>query len=170
MPLVRDRLSVTELVLPVSIWSSLSDEKETAETPVADEWLRPHRIDLVDVCEASIIDPSRLGLRYFVTSRTPDEEHFFFVLDDLAGARCAALGTMLLGNEAVSVLMQPAGSVFQLFPLLTRPKSPHRLPLGTLRVATIHVAARALASLAGRGTACPEALLLSEGARPVARR
>jgi len=147
MPLVRDRLSISELALPVSIWSSISDEQEVAGTPLVDEWLHPHRIDVLETCELRKVDPSRLGARYFVTSRSSDEEHFHFVLADLAGAQHVALGTMLLGNDAVSVMLQPAGAAFELYPVLTRPKSAQRLPLGTLRVATIHMATRALARL-----------------------
>jgi len=142
MPLVRPRSSLSELVLPVSIWSAVSEELEvqTAHAPEsATTWISPHRIDVVGTRELRLIDPARLGTKYFVTCRSSDEDDFRLVLAGLEQKRHVAVGTMLLGDEAVPIALKPVGSVFELFPVLSRPKSPHTLPLGALRIATIHM-------------------------------
>jgi len=143
------RSSISELILSVCIWSEISED-EAPPTPRADGWLRPHRIDIVDTRHVRLINPWKLGTKYFVTSRSSDEEQFRSLLDELAEAEHVALGTILLGDDAISVMLRPAGTTFELFPSLTLPKSPKSLPLGDLRIATIHAAPIAMANLAGK--------------------
>ena len=164
MPLTGPRLSKAELVLSVSIWSGESGELDlTGPTPDdledspngAESW-RPHRIDLVDTREGRLINPWKLGTRYFVTSRSSDEEQFRALASRLAEAGHVALGTMLLGDDAVSVMLKPAGVTFELYPVLTLPKSTHHLPLGALRIGAIHVAPIAMRKLCTAETLAPE--------------
>ncbi|WP_394842793.1 hypothetical protein LZC95_37695 [Pendulispora brunnea] len=149
-------------MLSVSIWSGESGELDFTgpileERDGPDSW-RPHRIDLVDTRERRLINPWKLGTRYFVTSRSTDEEQFHVLGSRLAEADHVALGTMLLGDDAVSVMLKPAGVTFELYPVLTLPKSAHSLPLGALRIATIHVAPIAMTKIcAGDASAHAEA-------------
>lgn len=152
MPVTGPRLSKAELVLSVSIWSGDSGELEIAGAPARDESLRPHRIDLVDTRDLDLINPWKLGKRYFVTSRSSDEEQFHAILERMAEVEHVALGTMLLGDEAISVMLKPAGTTFELFPVLAFPKSAASLPLGPMRIATIHVAPIAMTKVCSHET------------------
>ncbi|WP_394822186.1 hypothetical protein [Pendulispora albinea] len=153
MSLVRPRSSLSELVLPVTLWSAGEDNDVLASSeawrgkstiagappPDTTEWIRPHRIDVVGTRELRQLDPSRLGVKYFVTCRSSDEEDYRRVSCGLERRHHFAMGSMLLGDEVVAVALRPVGCLFELFPVLTRPKTPRHLPLGALRIATMHL-------------------------------
>ncbi|WP_394851066.1 hypothetical protein [Pendulispora rubella] len=157
-------------MLSVTVWSGESGELDLASPTLDDrdgpESGRPHRIDLVDTRERRLINPWKLGTRYFVTSRSSDEEQFRVLASRLAEADHVALGTMLLGDDAVSVMLKPAGVTFELHPVLALPKSAHSLPLGALRIATIHIAPIAMTKICtGEACAHPEPTRWADVAR-----